>query len=103
KPELEAIYIYFGKNEVAYAIAMAENGLDCTAVSKTNDHGLFQINAVHKGKFRGDVYDCYENTRVAYEIYKKQGWRPWSAYENGRYLNFLSQAKEIVKNYFSDR
>jgi len=74
----------------AIAIAKAESGLRCDAVSPTNDHGVFQINAVHFPKFKGkDPYDCDANIEVAYEIYKRQGFYPWTVYRTGSYKRFL--------------
>jgi len=74
----------------AIAIAKAESGLRCNAISPTNDHGLFQINAVHFPKFKGkDPYDCDANIEVAYEIYKRQGFYPWTVYRTGSYKRFL--------------
>jgi hypothetical protein len=103
RPELEAIYIYFGKDITAYAIAMAESGLNCKRVSKTKDYGLFQINQVHLPKFKEDKFDCYENARVAKKIYDASGWNAWVAYTNGSYLKYLGKAKLLVENYFEGR
>ena len=76
--------------QVAVAVAKAESGLRCDAVSSTNDHGLFQINAVHFPKFAGkSPYDCDANIEVAYQIYKRQGFYPWTVYRTGSYKRFL--------------
>jgi len=75
---------------VAIAIAKAESGLNCNAVSPTNDHGVFQLNAVHMPKFNGkSPYDCKANIEVAYRIFKEQGFGPWAAYTNKSFLKFL--------------
>jgi hypothetical protein len=103
RPELEAIYIYFGKDITAYAIAMAESGLNCKRVSKTKDYGLFQINQVHLPKFKEDKFDCYENARVAKKIYDASGWNAWVAYTNGSYLKYLEQAEKLVNSYFKNK
>jgi hypothetical protein len=103
RPELEAIYIYFGKDIKAYAIALAESGLNCQRVSKTNDYGLFQINQVHLPKFKEDKFNCWENARVARKIYDASGWNAWVAYTNGSYINHLEQAKLLVNSYFEGR
>jgi len=103
KPELEAIYIYFGKDITAYAIAMAESGLNCQRVSKTKDYGLFQINQVHLPKFKEDKFNCWENARVARKIYDASGWSPWVVYSTGVYKNYLKEAEKLVKNYFEGR
>jgi len=76
--------------QVAVAVAKAESGLRCDAISPTNDHGVFQINAVHFPKFKGkDPYDCDANIEVAYEIYKRQGFYSWTVYRTGSYKRFL--------------
>jgi hypothetical protein len=103
RPELEAIYIYFGKDITAYAIALAESGLNCQRVSKTNDYGLFQINQVHLPKFKEDKFNCWENARVARKIYEASGWNPWVVYSTGVYKNYLEQAKLLVNSYFEGR
>jgi hypothetical protein len=76
----------FGTNAAeAIKIAQCESGLRPTAVSPTNDHGLFQINAVHQPDFTratgqpwSAVYDAMTNTRYAKWLYDRQGWAPWS-------------------------
>jgi len=107
RPELEAIYIYFGKDITAYAIAMAESGLNCKRKSNTSDYGLMQIHLpLHQwrfDKFSGKWDDCFDNVKVAYEIYKEQKWQPWSVYKNKRYLDYLEQAKLLVDSYFEGR
>jgi hypothetical protein len=103
RPELEAIYIYFGKDITAYAIAMAESGLNCQRVSKTNDYGLFQINQVHLPKFKEDKFNCWENARVARQIYEASGWNAWVAYSTGVYKNYLKEAEKLVNSYFQNK
>jgi hypothetical protein len=87
----EKIRAKFGEFAViAIALANAESGFNCDAVSPTNDHGLFQINAVHFWRFKGkSQYDCQANIDVAYEIFTEQGFNPWSAYKSGAYKRFL--------------
>jgi len=92
-PALMAIYVYFGKDKVAQAIAQAESGLNCKRVSKEDDRGLFQINwHYHSWRFKKQKLnwsDCWANAKVASQIYKEQGWYPWSVYKNKSYLKFL--------------
>lgn len=98
-PAQEAIYIYFGKDKVAYAVARAESGLTChkTNYNKngTVDRGLFQINSIHDWrfkKFNGDPYNCWDNAKVAAQIVEEQkGWGAWVAYTSGSYLSFLNK------------
>lgn len=69
----------------AIRIADCESGMNPNAVSPTNDHGLFQINAVHRGQFEAvtgapwsSVYDPELNTIYARYLYGQQGWSPWT-------------------------
>jgi hypothetical protein len=107
RPELEAIYIYFGKDITAYAIAMAESGLNCKRKSKTNDYGLMQIHLpLHQwrfDKFGGKWDDCWDNVKVAYQIYKEQGFNPWVVYSTGVYKNYLKEAEQLVNSYFKNK
>lgn len=87
---VDKIMTTFGKNgEVAVAVARAESGLRYNAQNSCCA-GIFQIHRVHKAKYEGeDIYDVDTNIRVAYEIFKAQGWQPWEAYTNGAYKKFL--------------
>lgn len=69
----------------AIRIARCESGMNPNAVSPTNDHGLFQINIVHRGQFEAvtgapwsSVYDPELNTIYARHVYAQQGWSPWT-------------------------
>ncbi len=69
----------------ATRVAQCESKMDPNAVSATNDHGLFQINAVHRGEFEqvtgqpwSAVYDPYWNTVFAKWLFDTQGWGPWT-------------------------
>lgn len=44
----------------------------------TGDYSVFQVNSVHTPEFgTGFYHDWRENVRVAYKLYKEQGWTPW--------------------------
>lgn len=55
-----------------------ESGGNPRAISKTDDHGLFQI---HNGltNYGQAIYDPETNVRIAYNMYKARGWKPWYA------------------------
>ncbi len=82
----EAIAVLFPDNAgEATRIADCESSMDPNAVSRTNDHGLFQINAVHQADFErvtgqpwSAVYDPYWNSVFAKHLYDTQGWQPWT-------------------------
>ncbi len=81
-----AIYNFFGdRSQEAVRIADCESRMNPHAVSPTNDHGLFQINAVHRADFErvtgqpwSMVYDSYWNTYYAKWLFDQQGWGPWT-------------------------
>ncbi len=81
----EIINRYFGPAAGrAKAIAQCESNMNPNAVSPTNDHGLFQINHVHRGQFESvtgapwsSVYNAELNTKYAKWLYDQQGWSPW--------------------------
>lgn len=82
----EIIVRHFGSAApAAIRIAECESSLNPGAVSATDDHGLFQINIVHRGQFEAvtgapwsSVYDPELNTAYARHLYAQQGWSPWS-------------------------
>lgn len=79
----EAIAVLFqGREAEAHSVMDCESGGDPNAVSPGGgNHGLFQINSVHRQRF-ADVwdqrYDPWWNTYMAKTIYNDSGWRPWS-------------------------
>lgn len=59
-------------------IAWCESRNNPAAVSKTNDHGLFQINARYWDFDRTRIYDAEYNARYAMQVvYPKQGFNAW--------------------------
>ena len=71
--------------EIAVAVAYAEHGLNCTGVSPTNDHGLFQLHGIAE-------YDCKKNAAIGYGMYLRRGFQPWVAYKTGKYKRYLTCA-----------
>jgi hypothetical protein len=77
---------------IALAVMQAESGCNPTSLSQTSDRGLMQINAVHADMVNGNLnalFDPATNIQVAHRVYLSQGWKGWSAYNNGSYLKFL--------------
>ena len=83
-----AIKQYFPGDLQAKAVRVAdcESDLNPKAVSPGGaNHGLFQINTVHKatvermGYSWNQIYDPYVNSKVARKIFDSAGgsWRPW--------------------------
>ncbi len=73
-----------GQTANAQKVADCESRKDPSAVSHTNDHGLFQINSIHQPDFErvtgqpwSSVYDAHYNSMFARWLYDQQGWSPW--------------------------
>lgn len=70
----------------AVRVALCESDLWPRAASPTNDHGVMQLNAVHRGQFEAvtgvawspNVYHADANARYARWLYSQQGWGPWT-------------------------
>lgn len=82
---------------IAVAIALAESGgrTDVTHVNSDGsvDHGLWQINDVNARILAsGNWRDPLDNARMAYAVYRQQGWRAWSVFKSGSYAKYLSEA-----------
>jgi hypothetical protein len=52
--------------------------------NKTLDFGFMQVNSVHLSPdiTIAQLVDCKGNIDIAYEIYKRDGWTAWVAYNN---------------------
>lgn len=86
--------------KMALAVARAESGMNPEAwnINKngTIDVGIFQINSIHfnqPGCSLREVVDPKKNVDCAYSIWKRQGWHPWTAAKNGRFIRFLKEDK----------
>jgi hypothetical protein len=82
--EISKVFKKEGTKMVGKAIACAysESKLNPNAYNfnsnGTGDYSIFQVNSVHIPKY-GDkfTHDWKENIRVAYDLYKKNGWKIW--------------------------
>lgn len=89
------------KVAMAVAVALAESGGDATALNTSNtngtrDHGLWQINSIHKADLAsGDWRNPADNARMAFNVYRRAGnsFAPWVAWKNGRHLPFMARAQ----------
>lgn len=82
----EAIAAWFpDAYDKAVRVAGCESNLNPGAVSAGGgNHGLFQINSVHRSSFTAvtgqpwaSVYDAYYNAQFARHLYDSSGWQPW--------------------------
>lgn len=83
----------------AVAVAGAESAYRTrgknVAKNGTFDAGLFQINSIH-GYEESDLYIPELNVAAAFKLYKRFGFKPWVAYKNNHWLEFVSIAEEAV-------
>lgn len=84
-PQQQIAAVFGSAHQSAEEVAWCESRLDPAAISATDDHGLFQINAVHRGQFTevtgqpwDMIYDGFWNTVYAKHLYDTQGWQPWT-------------------------
>jgi hypothetical protein len=80
---------------VSVAIALAESGGCPTAVSSTNDYGLWQVNIPTHPEYTADqMYDPSQNAGAMFKISNGgRNWTPWTTYNNGAYLAYLPAGK----------
>jgi hypothetical protein len=96
---------------IAIAVAMAESsGNTNPPTAPPGMFGLFQINmngsigTERRRKYNlpknEELYIATTNTRVAWGIWREAGnsWKPWEAYTNGAYKQYIDQAFEAYKN-----
>lgn len=91
----EIVEKYPWNSKIMLAIARAES--NCNPRSDNSglntdgsyDYGLFQINSVHDHS-RSILANPAKNTEIAFKIWQSQGYRAWSAYNNGSYLKFMN-------------
>ena len=92
------------------AVAFAESGFYVDAMNVQHppnvDLGLWQIsNKWHGTKLQRyrwrDPYDCTRMARLVFDEFVKRpeadGWRAWTAYLNGAYLEFIDMATLAVQ------
>ena len=64
----------------ALRIAGCESGWDPHAIGSQGEVGLFQIHGVHAWRVppQGDLRNPVVNAQVALEIWRAEGWEPWT-------------------------
>lgn len=88
----------------AGAVAAAESSLNPTATNRNRngsvDHGLFQINDIHRSILAGgDWRDPYNNAQMARQVFADAGdsWSPWMTWKHGSHRKFLPQARAAAR------
>ena len=97
--DCNAVRAYDWDTRTAYAICMAESGgvahKDNAGLNGDDsvDYGLMQINSIHADMVNGDLEALRNpevNIKIAYSLSRGgTDWTPWSAYNNGKYKQFL--------------
>lgn len=78
---------------VSYGESGWESGNCNLADANGGSYGLWQINGIHflsGGVTKACAFDPQCATNYAYQLWKGQGWNPWGAYTDGRYLQFMN-------------
>lgn len=80
---------------VMTAVSGAESSWDTTAISPTHDYGIMQINInAWPELFQQYTWDDPgDNAKMAYHVWKIQGYRAWTTYTSGAYLRYLDQGR----------
>lgn len=95
---------------LAVAVAYAESGGIADNVNhnsdqfRSTDFGLWQINDHYWGDLlkTGSWSNPADNARMAYTVYKAQGWDAWYAYQHGSHLAFMAKAAAGVAKVNAD-
>jgi hypothetical protein len=82
---------------IAVAVSLAESGGRTAATNhNTNgstDYGLWQINTVHGSLLAsGQWSNPADNARMAYAVWKEQGWHGWTTFNTGAYMAHMGAA-----------
>lgn len=78
--------------DVAAAIALAESGGRPEAISRTNDYGLWQINAPSWPQFtKTELLTPAGNARAMATVRRSgRGWNHWTTYRTGAYRRHMA-------------
>lgn len=86
----------------AVAVALAESGGNASArnlSSREDSRGLWQINVrAHPEFANSNLFDPATNARAARTVLRKQGWRAWSVFTNGKFLLYMPTAGAAVNS-----
>lgn len=86
----EIISKYDWPDDIAIKVATAESGLNPKAVNPEwhrdcqGSFGLFQMACIHYKENPNALYDPEFNVAMAYQLWKEEGWEPWSVCKNGK-------------------
>lgn len=95
----ELVKKYDWDTTIAKAVCLAESGNNPNAVGdlgvvggiNAQSYGLMQIRALLGRPNAEQLLDPEFNMQYAYDLWSRQGWKPWSAYNNGKYKKHLGE------------
>ena len=95
----ELVNKYDWNTTIAKAVCLAESRGDSQAVGDLRviggiyapSYGLMQIRALEGRPNAEKLLDPEFNMQYAYELWSRQGWSPWSAYNNETYKKHLGE------------
>jgi Lysozyme like domain len=87
--------------QTSVAVALAESGGNPAAhnlSSREDSRGLWQINVRAHPELAGNLFDPATNARAARAVLRKQGWRAWSVFTNGKFVLYMPTAGVAVRS-----
>lgn len=94
-----------GDTTTAVAIALAESSGETYATNHYTENGktytvggLWQLSTIHPQVTFPAAYVPLVNARLAYDIFKEQGWAAWATYTSGAYQQFMPRAQAAWNN-----
>ena len=95
----ELVNKYDWNTTIAKAVCLAESRGNSQAVGDLSviggiyapSYGLMQIRALVGRPSKEQLLDSEFNMQYAYDLWSRQGWKPWSAYNNGNYKKYLGE------------
>lgn len=93
----ELVNKYDWDKQIAKAVCLAESNGNEKAIGDLSviggiyapSYGLMQIRALVGRPSAEQLLDPEFNMQYAYDLWSRQGWKPWSAYNNGTYKKYL--------------
>lgn len=95
----ELVNKYDWDTTIAKAVCLAESGNNPNAVGDLSviggiyapSYGLMQIRALVGRPDKEQLLNPEFNMQYAYELWSRQGFKPWSAFNNNKYKKYLGE------------
>lgn len=84
--------------QIMIAIAGAESTWRTDAISPTHDYGVWQINIAAWPELfsRYNWWDPHDNLLMMNHVWSIQGYRAWTTYTGGQYLQYMAVAAQAL-------